>query len=206
MKSNRTLAQKCLSIGLMAMMAFLPLITTGCGSPTEIVQQAVNVFQTGKGFVSSAQALLPELQQLNPALAKEVAEYADFANANLDNLIVAGNAYLAKPSGDKYQNILNAVDALTASIDGKVLAAAKITNPQSQHRVLAILTLASVSSHGILTLLQQRASKAQVKAMPTIAARVTLEQIRPYLDLNYAREQIAARGYDPDKVLTLAGL
>ncbi|HEV7676228.1 MAG TPA: hypothetical protein VGQ12_16980 [Candidatus Angelobacter sp.] len=205
MKKN-TLANKCLSLSLALFMAMSSMVMVGCGSPVEIVQQAVGVFQTSKGIVASAQALLPELQQLNPELAKEVAEYAGLANANLDNLIAAGNAYIAKPSGDKYQNILNAVDALTASVDAKVLAAAKITNPQAQHRVLAILTLASVSSHAILTLLQQRASKAQVKAMPVIAARADFEKVKQLIDQGYVRSEITKAGYNADVVMAAAGL
>ena len=207
MKINRTFAQKCTSIALMALMAVLPIAMTGCGSATEVVQQAVNAFQAGKSLVATAQALVPELQTINPELAKEVSEYATFAGANLDSLITVGNAYLAAPSGDKYQNILNAADALTASVDSRVLAAAKITNPQSQARVLAVLTVASVSLHATLTILKASASKSQVKAMPAITARVDFQkEIVPLVDRAYAREQIAAHGYNADMVFLAAGM
>jgi hypothetical protein len=199
-------ASKLFVSSLIVCLMLCSVFIMGCGSATDVVQQAVNVFQTSKSFVDTAKALVPELQQVNPELAKEVDEYADLAGTNLDNLITAGNAYLAKPSGDKYQNILNGVDALTASVDAKVLAAAKISNPQSQQKVLAVLTVASVSAHAVLTILQARASKAQVKAMPVISARVTLDQIKPFLDLPNARSQIANAGYDPKEVMALAGL
>jgi hypothetical protein len=195
-------------LGIGAGMVFVCacLMLVGCASPTEVVQQALTVFQTSKGFVETAKSLIPELQQMNPELAKEVGEYADLAGVNLDNLIVAGNAYLAKPSGDKYQNILNAVDALTASVDARVLAAAKISNPQSQQKVLAVLTVASVSAHAVLTILQARASRSQLKAVPVVNARVTLQEIKPFLNLHYARGEIAKAGYDANEVFSLAGL
>jgi hypothetical protein len=199
-------SSKLLVSSLIVCLALCSVFIMGCGSATDVVKEAVVAFQTGKGFVDTAKALVPELQTVNPELGKEVAEYADLVGANLDSLITAGNAYLAKPSGDKYQNILNAVDALTASVDAKVLAAAKISNPQSQQKVLAVLTVASVSAHAVLTILQARASKAQLKAMPVISARVTLDQIRPYLNINYARSEIAKAGYRPDEVMQLAGL
>lgn len=199
-------ASKLLVSSLIVCMTLIPLFTIGCGSATDVVKEAVVAFQTSKGFVDTAKALVPELQSVNPELGKEVAEYADVVGANLDSLITAGNAYLVKPSGDKYQNILNEVDALTASVDAKVLAAAKISNPQSQQKVLAVLTVASVSAHAVLTILQARASKSQLKAMPVITARVSLQEIKPYLDLAYARAQIAKAGYNPDEVLSLAGL
>ena len=206
--SNASVARRVVGSSFVLLAAALVCMgaTTGCASPTDVVQQAVTVFQTSKGFVATAEALIPELQQINPELAKEVSEYANLAGSNLDNLITAGNAYLAQPSGDKYQNILNGVDALTASVDAKVLAAAKISNPQSQQKVLAVLTIASVTAHAVLTVLQARASRAQLKAVPVISARVTLDQIKPYLNLDYARGEIAKQGYDAHSVLSLAGL
>ncbi|HEY2496543.1 MAG TPA: hypothetical protein VGK24_05700, partial [Candidatus Angelobacter sp.] len=85
--------------------------------------------------------------------------------------------------------------------------AAKISNPQSQAKVLAILTLASVSLHATVTILKQKASKAQLKAMPVITARVDFnKQIAPLIDREFARSQIAAAGYYPDRVMAAAGL
>ncbi|HEY2497298.1 MAG TPA: hypothetical protein VGK24_09535, partial [Candidatus Angelobacter sp.] len=100
-----TFANKCLIHSLLLCFVLVSIVPmTGC-SATVVVQGAVNSFQVAQGFVGTAKALVPELQTINPELAAEVREYADFASANLTNLITAGNAYLAAPSGDKYQNI-----------------------------------------------------------------------------------------------------
>lgn len=201
---KHTLANKCLSASLAVVLFIMPVVLTGCGNVNEVVQKAVTGFQIAQSGVATAKSLLPELRTLNPDLASEVEEYAQLASGNLANLITLGNAYLAAPSGDKYQNILNAVDALTATLDVKVLAMAKVSNPQSQAKALAVVTVISVGLHTVVALLQTKASKAQLKAMPVIAGRVTLEQLRPLIGPE-VRSEITARGYDPDQVLSLAG-
>ena len=205
MKQKRTFADKCLAASMIVFIALLPFVATGCNS-TEVVQDTVNVLNQVQGYVGTARALLPELQTLNPVLAQQVDEYTALASGNVANLITVGNAYLSSPSGDKYQNILNGIDALTATVDAKVLAVAKVTNPASQAKVLAVLTVISVSLHAILTTLKAKASKTQMKSMSAISARVSLDQIKPYLDLDYAREKIAESGRSPEVVLWAAGL
>lgn len=53
MKINRTFAQKCLSVGLMVLMAFLPLITTGCG-----VDAVIAGLETADAVAQSAITIL----------------------------------------------------------------------------------------------------------------------------------------------------
>ena len=184
---------KFLAIALVLSISLMPI---GCTQkPTEVVQQALTVFQAGKQYVAAAQSLAPQLQIINPEIAKEVSEYAALAGQNLDSLIAIAQAYLAKPDAQGYQALLNGVDALTASIDQRVLAAARITNPQSQARVMAILSVAATSAHVILGLLQSKASKGQIQAMPKIAGRASFEEIRPYLDRDYADGLLAGLKY-----------
>lgn len=203
---KKTFADKCLCVTLSVFLIAFSVVAVGGCNATEVVKDTVNVLQGVQGYIATARALLPELQSLNPDMAKEVDEYTQLASGNVANLITIGNAYLASPSGDKYQNVLNGIDALTANVDAKVLAVAKVTNTTSQTRVLAVLTVISVSLHAILTTLKNRASKSQVKAMPVIVARVSLNDIRRYMDRDYARAQIAAAGYDANAVLAASGL
>jgi hypothetical protein len=205
-KSNFSKANQFLVTTLALFMFLLPV--AGCGTPAQTVQQAITIFESGKSYVQAAQSLLPELQQVNPELAKEVNEYSKLAGVSLDNLIAVGNAYLAKPSGDNYQAILNGVDALAATIDARVLAAARITNPQSRDKIMAILAIAATSAHVVVGLLQQRATQKQLKAMPVIAGRVSFKEIRPYLDRREAERELIALGASmtySDYVLAQAG-
>jgi hypothetical protein len=199
--------KKILSISLCyVLLACAVASTTGCESPTQIVQQAVDGFKLTKTYVAAAQGLLPEIATLNPDLAKEVAEYGALASSNLDSLIKIGDTYLAAPSGDTYQSLLNGVDAFAASVDAKVLAVAKVSNTNSQAKVLAAITISSIVLHGILTALKSKASSAQLKAVPKVTGRVEFDQIRQYLNKEYARQELTARGYDADQVFTAAGI
>jgi hypothetical protein len=191
-QTSATRFAKLVTMLLVIVLVLLP--TAGC-SQQSVVQQALTVFTAGQQYVAAAQSLAPELQVINPELAKEVAEYADLAGKNLASLIAIANAYLAKPDAQGYQALLNGVDALTASIDQKVLAAAKISNPGSQAKVMAILAVAATSAHVVLGALQAKASKGQVQAMPKIAGRVAPAEIRPYLDRAYADQMLADLGY-----------
>jgi hypothetical protein len=200
--------KKVLSIAICyLLLACSVSFTTGCNqTPTEIVQSAVNGFTLTKTYVAAAKSMLPQITTLNPELAKEVTEYAALADANLDSLITIGNAWLAAPSGDKYQNLLNGLDALVANVDAKVLAAAKITNTQSQAQVLAGFTIASVVLHGVLVALKNKASSTQIKAIPKVTGRVQFEEIRQYLDREYARQELTAHGVDAGQVFSAIGL
>lgn len=206
---TKTASTQLLALCLVALMCMTMI--TGCapGSATTAVQKALTVFNVGKSYVAAAQSLVPELQTINPQLAAEVSEYAALAANNLDSLIAIGNAYLSKPNADGYQALLNGVDALAASIDAKVLAAAKISNPASQAKVMAVLSIAATSIHVTVGLLQQYASSKQLNAMPKIAGRVTFDQIRPYLDRPAAEAQIVAWGASHDQaneIMAGAGL
>ena len=193
----------CLSVPMM----------TGCTSktPVEIAQDAVTGFTLGKTYVADARALLPQITTLNPELAKIVDQFSTIADQNLDSLIKLGNAYVALPSGDTYQALLNGVDAIVATVNASVLSVAKVTNPDSQAKVLAVMTVAASILQGVLVLLKQKANAAQLKAVPKIAGRIEFKQIKPYLNREYARQQLKSRpelrtmGYSADDILQTAG-
>lgn len=181
--------------------------TTGCNqSPTEIVGKVVAGLQDVQEYVQQAKQLAVVYQQLDPPLAQEVGEYAALADQNLASLITIGNNYLAKPSADTYQALLNGVDAFVQSVDQKVLLAAKISNPQTQQKVLTIIALAATGAHIVLGLLEQNANKKQLKAMPKAGMRVSFEEVRPYLDRTYAAAELTKMGYEGDKTLERVGL
>lgn len=200
MKFSRIFAPTgALAVLLIAVMCTVGV--TGCsGNQTQAVQKAVGVISQIKDYVDSAQALIPGLQSVDPALAAEVQEYSQLASVNLGNLINIGNAYLQKPSGDQYQVLLNGVDAFAAGIDATTLKAAKISNPNTQQKVLVILGLASTAAHVAVDLLREYATSAQKKAMPAIANRVSFDQIRPYLNPEAARETLAGLGYSQHEI------
>jgi hypothetical protein len=190
----RTIAHRSLTLCLALSITVVPVFITGCGSLPEVVQKVETGLKISRTYVAAAQDLVPELQQVNPEIAKELQEYLALAAPNLETLIKLCDAYLEKPSGDQYQNILNGVDALAAGIDARVLAAARVTNTQSQAKAVAILSLAATGAHVVLGILEQKASKAQLKAMPVIAGRATPEEIKPFLHREQAERQMVAMG------------
>lgn len=199
MMMSRIFAPKS-ALAVLLIASTLCMGTTGCSqNPTQTVQNVVNVLSQVKAYVDSTQALLPGLQSLDPALASEVQEYAELGSTNLANLIAIGNAYLAAPSSDKYQQLLNGVDSFTAGIDTTVLQAAKIANPNTQHTVLIVLGLADTGAHLAVSLLKQYASSSQLKAMPK-TAQVDFDLIKPFIVPDYARAQLASMGYQPYEV------
>ncbi|HEX7289468.1 MAG TPA: hypothetical protein VF532_25010 [Candidatus Angelobacter sp.] len=208
-RAARSLAQRSLALCLALSIAIIPMFISGCGTLPEVVQKVEAGLKVGRTYVAAAQDLVPELQQVNPEIAKEVQEYLALAAPNLENLIKLCDAYLAKPSGDKYQNILNGVDALAAGLDARVLAGARVTNTQSQAKAMAILSLAATSAHVVLGILEQKASKAQLKAMPVIAGRATPAEITPFLDRGQAEQQMVAMGLgraERERAMSAAGM
>lgn len=184
MKRKYDFASKLLVLGVIAclMVAFV-----GC-SLTTIVQKTVTGLNIVKNGIAEINNLMPELQTINPELATVTAKFTALAGPTTDNLITIGNNYLAKPSGDGYQQLLNGVDAMTQSIDTNVLASERVINVQSQAKVIASLVIISVGSHGVLDLLESKATQAQLKAMPVITARVDFNEIKRLV------------GKDPDRI------
>lgn len=67
MENNRTFARKCLSVGLMALLAFLPLVTAGCNA-----DQVVSGLQTADAVAQSAASILAPVNSPMAAVLSKV--------------------------------------------------------------------------------------------------------------------------------------
>lgn len=198
-------AMLCLSLVLCS------FFLTGCSfSQAEVVSavQKVEVgLKTAKAIIPQANVILQELQSVDPEASEYFATVLSKADPALDKLIAASDAYVQNPGNDSFQALLNGVDAFTAQVDQAALQTAGIKNQQSQAKVVAWIALFSTGLHVTLGILDAYASSKQKKAVPTVSAHVSFDQIRPFLDRKYAHDELAAMGYsNPDQILSYAGL
>jgi hypothetical protein len=186
----------------------LPL-TTGCtqAQAVEAMQKVDTGLKIAKGILPQASLISQELQTADPAAAEYFAPLLQKAGPALDKLIAATDAYIANPGSDAYQAVLNGVDAFTAQVDQAALGTAGIKNPQSQAKVVAWIALFSTGLHVTLGILDSYATSKQKKAVPAVSARVTFDQIRPFVNRSYAHDELAQMGYsNPAQILAYAGL
>lgn len=192
MKHKYSRVSKALAVVLTMALCLMSMNITGCSTtPTQAVQNTVKELNNVKNYIAAANTFAVALSQVDPALAAEITEYAGIANTSVDKLIQIGNTYLAKPDANGYQALLNGVDALVANVDQELLKAARIANPQSQGKVLLYLGLVATGLHLINGFLVQKATPAQMKALPVIA-HVDFNLIKPYLNRPAALEDLQA--------------
>jgi hypothetical protein len=186
-------------------------LLTGCNYSQAEVVKGVQRVETGlkfaKGLLPEAQLIVNALQNVDPEAASTLAPFVAIAGPNLDNAIQASDVYLQNPGNDAFQAILNAVDAFTSQVDQKSLALAGIKNPNSQTKVVAWIALFATTLHVSLGVLENYATSKQRKAVPVVTARVSFDQIRPFLNRSYAHDELVQMGYsNPDQILAYAGL
>jgi hypothetical protein len=208
--SNSSIAKAGTALMLCFVLITLPLMT-GCTYNQAEVVAAVQKVDTGlkiaKGIIPDANLILQELQQVDQEAAEYFAPFLQKADPMLGKLIAAADNYIANPGADAYQAILNGVDAFTAQVDQAALGTAGVKNPQSQAKVVRWIALFSTGLHVSLAILENYASSKQKKAVPAVSARVSFDQIRPFLNRSYAHDELSQMGYsNPDQLLAYAGL
>lgn len=193
MKYEHSVVSRITAVVLTAVLCMMTMNIGGCNStPTQAVQNTVKELNAVKNYIAAANTFATALSQVDPSLAAEITKYANVANTAVDKLVQIGNTYLEKPDAQGYQVLLNGVDALVANVDQELLKAAHIANPQSQSKVLLYLGLVATGLHLINGFLVQKASPAQLRAVPPVAARVDFNLIRPYLNRAHAAEDLQA--------------
>lgn len=180
------------------LVATVPFLS-GCQpqTATEVVTKVEKQLRNIQPYLDQAEALATEFREIDPAAADEVIGLVEYAKPVMAKVIDGCDVFLSKPSGDNYQVLLNAADAITAGVDAKTLNISHIKNSASRTRALLISGLIDTGLHVIVGVLEQNASKSQIKAMPKIAGRADFEQVRPFLNRPFAEQEIAALGYDP---------
>ncbi|HLW51298.1 MAG TPA: hypothetical protein VKW06_00520 [Candidatus Angelobacter sp.] len=186
-----------------AVTAAIPF-TTGCSYSqaqiTSAVQKVENGLKTTKALLPSANVILADLQVVQPDVAEYLAPILANAGPAIDKVIAACDAYLANPGADAYQAILNGVDAITAQADQAALKIAGVKNQASQNKAATYIALVSTGLHVALGILENYATKKQVQAVKAASARVPFEQVKPLLNRDYARNELADLGYSPAEV------
>jgi hypothetical protein len=208
--SSSSLTKASTALMLCFALISLPLMT-GCTYNQAEVVAAVQKVDTGlkiaQGILPQANLILQDLQQADPEAAEYFAPFLQKADPALGKLIAAADNYIANPGADAYQALLNGVDAFTAQVDLAALGTAGVKNPQSQAKVVGWIAVFSTGLHVTLGILDSYATSQQKKAVPAVSARVSFDQIRPFLNRSYAHDELAAMGYsNPDQILTYSGL
>lgn len=207
--SNSSIARAGTAVGLCFALVLVPMGMTGCTYSQAQVTAAVQHVEAGlkdaQAQLPAANLLISELQIVDPNASTLPRVVVDLVTAASPKLIAACDTYLANPSADAYQALLNGVDALTEQIDQQALAMLKIENPQSQLKAVAGIAFAVTGFHVVLGVLQQFASSKQTKAVPAQTAHVSLDQVRPFINREYARHELADMGYDADAALAAYG-
>jgi hypothetical protein len=206
--SSGNIAKAGTALMLCFAMIVLPF-TTGCtqAQVVDAMQKVDTGLKIAKGILPQASLISQELQTADPAAAEYFAPLLQKAGPALDKLIAATETYIANPGADAYQAVLNGVDAFTAQVDQAALGTVGIKNPQSQAKVVAWIALFSTGLHVTLGILDSYATSKQKKAVPAVSARVSFDQIKPFLNRSYAHDELAQMGYsNPDQVLAYAGL
>jgi hypothetical protein len=147
----------------------LALALAAC-SITSVVQKAQSDLQLFQAGLTNAVNLVPTLNQVNPDLGAVVTKLNATAGPLAASALAACATYLAKPSGDNYQNLLNLTDSIVQTVDAQTLAAGHVTNQQSQTQTLATLTVIDLGAHALLSYLESKATAKQIEAVPTPAA------------------------------------
>lgn len=209
---NYSLSLRILAPLMASLMIVLSCLSiTGCSySQAEIssaVSRVENGLKTTEALLPQAQIIQQDLQVVAPDVAEYIAPLLSNAKPALDKLIAACDQYQASPSSNSYQAILNGLDAITAQVDQAALKIAGIKNPNSQQRAATFIALVSTGLHLGLGIAQNYASKKQVQSMnQQQVARVDFNRVRPLLNRDYAKDQLARMGYsDPERVLEYAG-
>lgn len=208
--SDSSIAKAGTALMLCFALISMPLMT-GCTYNQAEVVAAVQKVDTGlkiaKGILPQANLILQELQQVDPEAAEYFAPLLQKADPLLTKLIAASDNYIANPGADAYQALLNGVDSFTAQVDQAALDTVNIKNQKSQAKVVGWIAFFATGLHVSLGILNAYATSKQKKAVPAVSARVSFDQIRPFLNRSYAHDELAQMGYsNPDQLLAYAGL
>jgi hypothetical protein len=176
---------------LISLLLPLPFIG-GCSKKT-VAQEIVNwtpTLQSAVATVDSTAVLLDPSDA--PVFAAATAGFD--AASNL--LVAQAKAYLANPNATVLAQLQAAVVTFQQQVNASLLAAAKITNSNSQTHVLNAIDAVATTVTAILALVASVSSKAAVARMAS-QSTIKLAAVRPYLDENKSIAMVAAHYGEP---------
>jgi hypothetical protein len=132
-------------------------------------------------FVSTANTVNAAVVALDPPTVAVLGPLTMAINALAPEVQKAAQAYLANPNQSTLQVLQALVIQVQQDVNATLLAAVKITNPNSQAQATRQINLVATVIATILSLVQSISTKAQMAAMQS-QVHVTLAQVRPYMD------------------------
>lgn len=173
---------KNLSVRALAgvMLSSILLMGTMIGCTSADVQKAVSQVAAEMPAVESAVAAASALASVaDPALAPVILPLNGIAQIALPQLQGLLQAYASNPTANTFANITTVIDSIVTNGDTALLAASKISNPESQQKATAILASLDALLHVIDGFISQAQTPAQVQAK--VAARtLKLKQVSQY--------------------------
>ncbi len=184
-------------LGAWALIALLlPLPFMGGCSGTSVAQNIVNwtpALESAVATVDSTGALLV------PADAAIFAAATAGFDAASSVLVNEARAYLANPTASVLAQLQAAVVTFQQNVNASLLAAAKITNPNSQAHVLNAINGVATIVTALLALVTSISSKAEVARMAS-ESTIKLASVRTYQDEGKAAAVVAAHYGEPVEV------
>jgi hypothetical protein len=183
--SNSTAKLGVLMLCALLVSGSMPM--AGCSGRT-VAQDIVNWTPTLESAVATVDSTASLLAPADAPIFSAATTGFDAASTVL---VAQAKAYLANPTASVLAQLQTAVVTFQQQVNASLLAAAKITNPNSQTHVLAAINGVATIVTAIFALVTSISTKAQVARM---AAQSTLKlaSVEPYLDRNRAAELVAA--------------
>jgi hypothetical protein len=166
------------SVSMVFLCLILMSLTTGC-SQTSITTAVKLIVTYEPNAASLAQEAGSIVGMFDPSTQAQEQQVTSAVVADLGQIEILGNQYLAAPSTTTWASIVNLVNTITVNTDQQLLDAAHITDTVSQAKAEAILGAIDLAVHVIDGYVQKAQPASAVQA--TAAARtLKLKQISRY--------------------------
>jgi hypothetical protein len=159
----------------------------GCNGTT-VANDIVSWTPALQSTVATVGALV---SALDPALALFVQAFIAAFNAAATLVIAQAKAYLANPTTTVLATLSQAAVTFQQTVNTQILAAAKIVTPASQQLALTALNGVATVINGIIALISTIKGNTVTAALAEVKDKVTLAEVKPYLDLDQAAHIIA---------------
>ena len=177
---QKTSFQSLLGVIALCALVLSASMTTGC-TQAQKVSVAQEIVNWTPAFVSGVDTLGGIAETLDPAAALIVAPATAALNAFAPQFELAAKNYLANPNQTTLQVLQALIVQIQQNTNAGLLAAAKITNPNSQATAIKNINLVATIVNTLLGLVQSISTKAQIAQMAS-GVTMTLAMVRPYMD------------------------
>lgn len=169
------------TLGAWALIALLLMGTTmGCTQKQRIsvAQEIVNWTPT---LVSGVNLTASTVEALDPASALIIQPFVVAFNALAPQFQQAAQNYLNNPNQTTLQVLQGLIVQIQQNANQALLAALKITNPDSQASITKDINILATAANALLSLVQSVSTTAQIQQMSK-GVTVTLAQVRQLQD------------------------